>query len=251
MTAILRIQNLSKHFGGLVAINEVSFSVEQGNIHGLIGPNGAGKSTTFKIIAGFLSPTEGDVFLHEDRINGQKPSTLAFAGIARTFQETTLFLELSVFDNVLIGVHKQARTNLLSAIFGLDRDKQRRASESAIEILHFMGLYDRKDQLADELPIGLQRTLAVAIALASKPVVLLMDEPFAGMNPEETRHMMDLTRKVRETGITIVLVEHNMRAVMGLCDKLTVLNFGSVLDDGPPEQVRRNPDVIQAYLGGG
>ena len=251
MTTILQVNNVTKRFGGLVAVNNVSFRVTEGDIHGLIGPNGAGKSTTFKIIAGFMSPSEGEVLFNDSSITGHKPFKIAAAGIARTFQETTLFLELPVFENILIGVHKEAKTNLLSAIFGFDRQKQNQATEFAQQILDFMGLSDRKQQLAGELPIGLQRTLAVAIALASKPRVLLMDEPFAGMNPEETRHMMELTEKVRESGVTIVLVEHNMKAVMGLCDSLTVLNFGSVLDDGTPQKVRSNPEVVQAYLGGG
>ena len=251
MTAILEVNHLTKRFGGLIAVSDVSFSVNEGEIRGLIGPNGAGKSTTFKMIAGFLSPTSGDVLFRNASITNQKPSKIAATGVVRTFQETTLFQELTVFENVLIGTHKEARTNIVSAMMGLDRAKQQRAVNSAIEVLEFMGLIDRKEQLAGELPLGLQRSLAVAIALASRPSLLLMDEPFAGMNPEETRHMMELTEKVRESGITIVLVEHNMKAVMGLCDRLVVLNFGTVLDDGTPEKVRNNPDVIQAYLGGG
>ena len=250
MMPILEVKNLIMQFGGLIAVNDVSFDVNDGDIHGLIGPNGAGKSTTFKIVAGFLSPTEGDVLFRNSSIKGQKPSAIATLGIARTFQETTLFQELSVFDNVLIGVHKEARTDIFSALLGLDQEKQQAASEATTQVIEFMGLSDRQNQLAAELPLGYQRILAVSIALASKPSLLLMDEPFAGMNPEETRHMMELTRRVRETGITIVLVEHNMNAIMGLCDRLTVLNFGTVLDDGTPEQVRNNPDVIQAYLGG-
>ncbi len=250
MMPILEVKNLIKQFGGLIAVNDVSFEVNDGDIHGLIGPNGAGKSTTFKIVAGFMSPTEGDVLFHNSSIKGQKPSTIATLGIARTFQETTLFQELSVFNNILIGVHKEARTDIFSALLGLDHEKQQAASEATTQVIEFMGLSDRQNQLAAELPLGYQRILAISIALASKPSLLLMDEPFAGMNPEETRHMMELTRKVRETGITIVLVEHNMNAIMGLCDRLTVLNFGTVLDDGTPEQVRNNPDVIQAYLGG-
>ena len=251
MTAILEVNHLTKRFGGLIAVSDVSFSVNEGEIRGLIGPNGAGKSTTFKMIAGFLSPTSGDVLFRKSSITNQKPSKIAATGVVRTFQETTLFQELTVFENVLIGTHKEARTNIVSAMMGLDRAKQQRAVNRAIEVLEFMGLIDRKEQLAGELPLGLQRSLAVAIALASRPSLLLMDEPFAGMNPEETRHMMELTEKVRESGITIVLVEHNMKAVMGLCDRLVVLNFGTVLDDGTPAKVRNNPDVIQAYLGGG
>ena len=248
--AILDVNHLTKRFGGLVAVNDVSFRVKEGDIHGLIGPNGAGKSTTFKMIAGFLSFTDGDVLFNGVSIRGKKPSRIARSGVVRTFQETTLFQELSVFDNVLIGNHNQAKTNVFSALMGFDESKQQNARETAREVLEFMSLWERRDQQASELPLGFQRVLAVAVALASKPKLLLLDEPFAGMNPEETRHMMELTQKVRESGITVVLVEHNMKAVMGLCDRLTVLNFGTVLDDGTPELVRNNPDVIQAYLGG-
>ncbi len=251
MTPILEVKHLTMRFGGLLAVDDVSFSVNEGEIRGLIGPNGAGKSTTFKMIAGFLSPTSGDVLFRSNNITNQRPSRIASAGVVRTFQETTLFQELSVFENVLIGTHKQAHTNIISAVLGLDRQMQNEAIEATTEVLEFMGLAERKNQLAAELPLGLQRALAVAISLAAKPSLLLMDEPFAGMNPEETRHMMELTERVRESGISIVLVEHNMKAVMGLCDRLVVLNFGTVLDDGTPDQVRHNPNVIQAYLGGG
>ncbi len=251
MKEILQVKDLTMRFGGLLAVDNVSFSVNEGEIRGLIGPNGAGKSTTFKMIAGFLSPTSGDVLFRNASITNQKSSRIASLGVVRTFQETTLFQELTVFDNVLIGTHNDAHTNIVSALLGLDRAQQEKATESAMQILDFMGLSERQQQLAGELPLGLQRALAIAIALAARPSLLLMDEPFAGMNPEETRHMMELTERVRGSGVTIVLVEHNMKAVMGLCDRLVVLNFGTVLDDGTPEQVRNNPDVIQAYLGGG
>ncbi len=250
MTSILEVKNLTRRFGGLTAVDNVNFKVNEGEICGLIGPNGAGKSTTFKMIAGFLAPTGGDVLFRSQSIKNRKPARIASIGVVRTFQETTLFQELTVFENVLIGTHKQAFTNVVAAVLGLDRERQQAAAESTVEVLEFMGLAERKDQLAAELPLGLQRSLAVAISLASKPSLLLMDEPFAGMNPEETQHMMELTERVRDSGVTIVLVEHNMKAVMGLCDRLIVLNFGTVLDDGPPDQVRSNPDVVQAYLGG-
>jgi ABC-type branched-subunit amino acid transport system ATPase component len=171
-------------------------------------------------------------------------------GIVRTFQETTLFQELSVFDNALVGSHIKGRTNVFSAILGLDKQKQAASRDRVMDVLEFMGLSERKDQLASELPLGSQRALALSIALVSEPKVMLMDEPFAGMNPEETNHMMDLTRKVQESGITIILVEHDMKAVMGLCHYLTVLNFGQVLAQGTPEDIRTNEKVIEAYLGG-
>lgn len=248
---ILEIRNLTKKFSGLTALNDVSFTVEANHIHGLIGPNGAGKSTLFKNIAGFHVPTDGDILFNGASVKGRKPPDISKLGIVRTFQETTLFQELSVFDNVLVGVHNNMRINVVSAILGLDREQQNEAARSTMQMLDFMGLAERKHQLASELPLGSQRTLAIAIALVSKPRLLLMDEPFAGMNPSESSHMMELTRKVRESGVTIVLVEHDMKAVMGLCDQLTVLNFGSLLAQGTPEQVRSNPDVVSAYLGSG
>jgi branched-chain amino acid transport system ATP-binding protein len=248
--AILEINSVSKQFGGLTALDNVSFQVEEGEIRGLIGPNGAGKSTMFKNIAGFQVPTMGSIRYQGQSIEGKKPHTIAEMGIVRTFQETTLFQELSVFENALVGTHIRARSNVFSAVLGLGRLKQEAASEKVMEVLEFMGLVERKDQLASELPLGSQRALALSIALVSEPKVMLMDEPFAGMNGEETSHMMDLTRKVQESGITVVLVEHDMKAVMGLCNYLTVLNFGQVLAQGTPEEVRNNDKVIEAYLGG-
>jgi branched-chain amino acid transport system ATP-binding protein len=248
---ILKIDNLTKRFGGLTALQNVSFGVDEGEIRGLIGPNGAGKSTMFKIIAGFYAPTEGRIVYQGEDISGQKPSDIAQLGVVRSFQETTLFQELTVFQNVLVGRHMTARSNIFSAILGLDKARHHAAAEKANKVLEFMGLSDRKQQLASELPLGSQRALAIAIALASEPKVLLMDEPFAGMNPEETRHMMALTEKVRESGVTIILVEHDMKAVMGICHYLTVLNFGELLAEGTPDEIRRNDKVVQAYLGGG
>ena len=249
--SILEINNVTKQFGGLMALDDVSFRVDEGEIRGLIGPNGAGKSTMFKIAAGFYEPTRGSIVYKGVNIEGKKPHTIAEMGIVRTFQETTLFQELSVFENALVGAHINSRPNVISAVLGLDRLKQQAASDKVMDVLEFMGLTERKDQLASELPLGSQRALALAIALVSEPKLMLLDEPFAGMNPEETNHMMDLTRKVCESGITIVLVEHDMRAVMGLCNYLTVLNFGKLLAEGTPDEIRNNDRVIEAYLGGG
>lgn len=247
---VLEIKNVSKQFGGLMALNNISFQVETGEIRGLIGPNGAGKSTMFKKIAGFYATTKGEIVYQGQNISGHKPHAIAEMGIVRTFQETTLFQELTVFENVLVGCHIQARSNLFSAIFKLDKPRQNIARDQVLEVLEFMGLSERQEQLASELPLGSQRALAMSIALASKPKLMLMDEPFAGMNPEETLHMMELTRKVQESGMTIILVEHDMKAVMGLCDYLTVLNFGQLLAEGTPAEIRNNDKVIEAYLGG-
>lgn len=249
--ALLEVNSVTKRFGGLTALDQVSFSVIENEIHGLIGPNGAGKSTMFKNIAGFYAPTTGDILFSGQSITGKKPNHVASLGVVRTFQETTLFQELTVFQNVLVGCHLKARANVFSALFGLANNKNSSAEQKTREVLEFMGLSDRADQLGSELPLGSQRALAIAIALASEPRLLLMDEPFAGMNPEETQHMMELTRKVRESGITIVLVEHDMKAVMGLCENITVLNFGTLLAQGTPEEIRHNNKVIEAYLGGG
>ena len=248
--ALLEIKSVTKQFGGLVALNDVSFTVDPGEIRGLIGPNGAGKSTLFKNITGFYRPEQGQILYEGRNIAGLNASTIAEHGLVRTFQETTLFQELTVYENVLVGCHLHARSHLLSALLRTDGEKQKLANEKTMEALEFMGLIDRKEQLAVNLPLGSQRALAIAIALAAEPKVLLLDEPFAGMHVEETAHTMDLVRKVQESGVTIILVEHDMKAVMGLCGFITVLNFGSLLAEGSPEDIRSNEAVIQAYLGG-
>ncbi len=247
--ALLEVNSISKRFGGLVALDDVNFAVEAGELRGLIGPNGAGKSVMFKTISGFYSPTRGKIIYEGKDITRWKASDVAEQGLVRTFQETTLFQEFTVYQNVLVGSHIRARSSLFAALFRTDRQRQKEADEKTAEVLDFMGLIERKDQLALNLPLGSQRALAVAIALAAEPKLLLLDEPFAGMNPEETGHMMDLVRKVHESGVTIVLVEHDMKAVMGLCEQIMVLNFGKLLAEGSPEEIRSNDEVIEAYLG--
>lgn len=246
----LEVRNVTKQFGGVTALDDVSFAVDEGEIRGVIGPNGAGKSTMFRMISGFYKPTKGRIVYQGTDIAGHKPSAIAHQGIVRTFQETTLFKEFNVFDNVLVGCHLRARVNPFAAILRTDRKRQEQAREKTSEILAFMGLTDQQHELAGSLPHGWQRTLTIAIALAAEPRLLLLDEPFTGMNDEETRHMMELTRRIRDTGVTMVLVEHDMKAIMGLCDYLTVLNFGRLLAEGTPGEVRNNEQVVEAYLGG-
>ena len=246
---ILEVRNLSRSFGGLVAVSDLSFSVGEGEIRGLIGPNGAGKTTTFNVISGFYPPSAGRVLFRGEDVSGMGTSAIAARGLVRTFQATTLFQELTVLENVLVGCHLHARPGPLRALFGADRRQEAAARDKAIGILDFFELGERGDDLAMSLPHGLQRTLGVAVAFAADPGLLLLDEPFTGMNPEETRRMMEIARKVRDRGVTLLLVEHDMQAVMGLCDRITVLDFGRLLTEGAPDEVRRHPDVIEAYLG--
>ena len=246
---ILEVRNLSRSFGGLVAVSDLSFSVEEGEIRGLIGPNGAGKTTTFNVISGFYPPSAGRVLFRGEDVSGMRTSAIAARGLVRTFQATTLFQELTVLENVLVGCHLHARTGPFQALIGADRRQEEAARDKAIEILDFFGLGERGDDPAMSLPHGLQRSLGIAVAFAADPGLLLLDEPFTGMNPEETRRMMETARKVRGRGVTLLLVEHDMQAVMGLCDRITVLNFGKLLTEGTPEEVRRHPGVIEAYLG--
>ena len=246
---ILEIRNLTRRFGGLFAVSDLSFAIDEGEIRGLIGPNGAGKTTTFNVIGGFYPPSEGRVLFRGEDISGMPTNAIAARGLVRTFQATTLFQELSVLENVLVGCHLQARADPLRTLLGANRAREDAAHARARESLDFFGLEPRADDPGMSLPHGLQRALGVAVAFAAEPRLLLLDEPFTGMNPEETRRMMELVRKVRDQGVTILLVEHDMQAVMGLCDRITVLNFGRLLTEGTPEEVRRHPDVIEAYLG--
>jgi len=249
LSGILELQSISRVFGGLTAVSELSFEVEEGEIRGLIGPNGAGKTTTFNVVSGFYAPSAGRVLYQGRDISGMRTSAIAALGLVRTFQGTTLFQELPVLDNVLVGCHMMARAGLLATVLGTNRDSERRARARALEMLEFFDLRELASAPTSSLPHGLQRALGMAVALASGPKLLLLDEPFTGMNPEETRRMMELVRRVRDRGVTLLLVEHDMQAVMGLCDSITVLNFGRLLCEGTPEQIRSHPEVIQAYLG--
>lgn len=246
---ILEVRDLTRLFGGLTAVNKLNFSVAKGTIHGLIGPNGAGKTTTFNVISGFYAPSSGQVFYQGRDVSGMSTASLARIGLIRTFQGTTLFKEFSVRDNVKVGFHGSVRSTLLGQVIGFDRHEQAEIAEQADELIDFFGLTALRDELASNLSHGHQRALGMAVALAAQPRIVLLDEPFTGMNPEETSQMMKLVRAVRERGVTIMLVEHDMHAIMGLCDMITVMNFGSLLTEGTPLEVRTNPKVIEAYLG--
>ena len=246
---ILKVDRITMRFGGLVAVNDLEFAVNKGEIRGLIGPNGAGKTTTFNVISGFYKPTSGRVIFKGEDISGMKMNAVAAKGLVRTFQHSTLFQEFTLLENVLVGCHLHHKPTLLQAILGTDGAARKEAEDIALNMLEFFNLAHRKDEIAGELPHGLQRALGMAISIASEPEVLMLDEPFTGMNPEETHQMMDLMLKIRDRGITLLLVEHDMQAVMGLCDAITVLNFGCLLVEGSPERVINDPEVIKAYLG--
>lgn len=247
---ILQVRDLGRTFGGIVAVSDLSLDVQAGSIHGLIGPNGAGKTTTFNVISGFYAPSRGKVIYFGEDISGRATSALADLGLIRTFQGTTLFHEFSVLDNVRLGCHRSAKAGFLQRVLGTDRAMEEAAEEKARSILTFLGLERLVDELTSNLSHGHQRALGLAIALAAGPKVMLLDEPFTGMNPEETRRMIELVKLVREEqDVTIMLIEHDMQAVMGLCDTITVMNFGTLLAEGTPDEVRNNPAVIEAYLG--
>ncbi len=250
MTDFLEMRGLTMRFGGLMAVDGLSFKVAHGSIHGLIGPNGAGKTTTFNMMSGFYTPTSGQILLRGEDISGLAMHEVARRGVVRTFQHSTLFAELTVLENALVGTHMPFRPNIFAAIVGWDREDRRGAVARAREALEFFGLSDLVEERAGDLSHGHQRALGLAVAYASHPDVMLLDEPFTGMNPEETRQMMELMRRLKADGITILLVEHDMQAIMGLCDTITCMSFGKFLAEGGPAEIRHHPAVIEAYLGG-
>ncbi|MGQ4807645.1 Lipopolysaccharide export system ATP-binding protein LptB [Candidatus Entotheonellaceae bacterium PAL068K] len=248
--ALLEARHLSKHFGGLAAVNQVDLSVEAGEIMGLIGPNGAGKTTCFNLLSGFLAPTAGAITFAGESIVGLKPDHIVKRGLVRTFQLTTLFQNMTVLENVLLGLHLHSRRGFARVLFSRRSYPPAEIARSR-EMLDFTGLAPVADELAKNLPHGHQRTLGIAMALATQPRLLMLDEPVTGMNLEEGQHVMDLVKTIRDRGTTILLVEHNMKAVMGTCERIVVLNFGQKLTEGTPAEVGNNREVIEAYLGVG
>ena len=251
-SAVLAVENVSKHFGGLAALDQVSLEVHAGEIFGLIGPNGAGKTTLFNVITALYVPDSGHVRLRTQMLSGRKPHEVVQHGLARTFQNIRLFANMSALENVMVGRHVRTTAGVFGAIL---RDRVTRAEEQATsrraqELLDYVGIGRHAHQLARNMAYGDQRRLEIARALATDPVVLALDEPAAGMNPSETESLMTLLTRLRADGVTILLIEHDMRLVMGLCDRVVVLDYGKKIAEGAPAVVRADARVIEAYLGG-
>ena len=251
--ALLKAENVSEVFGGLKAVSDFNFHIQPGELVGLIGPNGAGKTTAFNLFTGVYQPTTGTITFRGESIVGLKPYQITQRGIARTFQNIRLFAELSVLDNVKIAFHSHIRYGMLEAVLRVGRyfGEEERIEKESMRLLKIFHLEQHADEKAKNLPYGAQRRLEIARALATQPKLLLLDEPAAGMNPQETQELMEMIRWIRqEFGLTVLLIEHDMSLVMGICERIYVLEYGMIIAEGTPKEIQSNPEVVRAYLGG-